>query len=65
MKNILIGFGIILLSLLVTLITFETMSWYHFGDNPTKVVLIRLIIFFFVMVIMFTGIIKIIKKLRK
>ena len=37
---------ILIMSLLITLITFELMSWYHIGDIPTKIVLIRLILFF-------------------
>lgn len=37
---------ILTITLLITLITFELMSWYHIGDIPTKIVLIRLIIFF-------------------
>ena len=43
MKKLLIILGTIILSLIVTFIIFEMMSWYHFGDVPTKLVLIRLI----------------------
>ncbi len=42
---------ILTITLLITLITFELMSWYHIGDIPTKLVLIRLIIFFTVIFI--------------
>ena len=42
--------GIVLITLIVTAIItfvfFEIMSWYHFGDIPTRVVLIRLIAFY-------------------
>ena len=65
MKKIIVGLGIVLLSLLITFVTFETMSWYHFGDIPTKVVLIKLIIFFVVMVAILTGIVLLVNKLKK
>lgn len=65
MKKILIGIGIVLLSLLITFITFDSMSWYNFGDVPTKIVLIRLIIFFVIIVVILTGIVALINKLKK
>lgn len=34
-----------IISLVITFIFFELMSWYHFSDIPTLIVLIRLIIF--------------------
>lgn len=34
---------------LLTFVLFETMSWNHFGDIPTKTVLIRLIAFYCVL----------------
>lgn len=40
---------IIVLSLIFTFMLFEQLSWYHFGDIPTNVVLYRLIIFFFIL----------------
>lgn len=46
MKKTFIIIGTILLSLVITFVIFETLSWYHFGDVPTKVVFIRLIAFF-------------------
>lgn len=46
MRKILKYAGIILLSLIFTFILFEIMSWYHFGDIPTTIVLIRLVICF-------------------
>ena len=65
MKKILIGIGIVLLSLLITFIIFDSMSWYNFGDVPTKIVLIRLIIFFVIIVVILTGIVALINKLKK
>lgn len=65
MKNILTGIIICILSLIITFITFENLSWYHFGDIPTRVVLFRLIIFFIIVVAIITGIILVINKLRK
>ena len=47
MKKLFINIGSVLISLTITFFTFECLSWYHFGDIPTKVVLIRLIAFFF------------------
>ena len=52
----------LLMSALITFIIFEVMSWYHFGDVPTKIVLIRLIAFFCVLVGIFISIISFITK---
>lgn len=42
--------GIVLITLIataiITFVFFEIMSWYHFGDIPTRVVLVRLIAFY-------------------
>ncbi len=46
MKKVVLCLGTIILSLIVTFVTFETLSWYHFGDVPTTVVCVRLIICF-------------------
>ena len=46
MKKNILYFIAVVLSLLITFVFFELMSWYHFGDIPTKVVLVRLIVFF-------------------
>lgn len=46
MKKSIIYFVTIMLSIIVTFVFFELMSLYHFGDVPTKVVLVRLIAFF-------------------
>lgn len=46
MKKASIVFLTLVATGLLTLILFDTMSWYHIGDIPTKVVLIRLIGFF-------------------
>ena len=35
-----------ILSLIITFLVFENMSWYSFDNIPTKVVLLRLIIAF-------------------
>ena len=48
MKKNILYFIAVVLSLLITFVFFELMSWYHFGDIPTKVVLVRLIVFFLV-----------------
>lgn len=56
---------ILILALLITLITFETKSWYHIGDIPTQIVLIRLIIFFITVSIILISIFYLIKKLKK
>ena len=55
-KNILISIFIIILSLAFTFVLFEQLSWYHFGDIPTRVVLYRLILFFLILTIATLGI---------
>lgn len=62
MKKVVVYLGSIILSLIVTFVTFEALSWYHFGDIPTKIVAIRLIIFFCVVECLFLAIFAIIKK---
>lgn len=62
MKKILIGLAIVLVSLIITFVTFESLSWYHFGDIPTKVVLIRLIFFFVFIASIITIIVKKVKE---
>lgn len=64
MKKVIVALGIVSLSLLITFVTFETMSWYHFGDMPTKIVLLRLVVFFVVMVAILTGIVLLVNKLK-
>ena len=64
-KNLLVFLGIIILSLITTFIVFEQLSWYHFGDIPTKIVVNRLIVFFIISVILiFWLCLLIIKKLQ-
>ena len=63
-KSILYVIGIIV-SLIITFLLFESMSWYHFGDIPTKIVLIRLIGFFCALVGISISIIALIIKKRK
>lgn len=53
MRNFIIGIVILVLSMLITLVTFVAMSWYHFGDVPTNIVLLRMIVFtLFVFIVM-------------
>lgn len=65
MKKIITGIIICLISLAITLATFETFNWYHFGDIPTEVVLFRLIGFFIIVNIILTGTIIVFKKSKK
>ena len=61
--------GVILIDLLIcafiTFVFFEAMSWYHFGDVPTRIVLIRLIGFFCILCGISISIIVFIIKKRK
>lgn len=34
------------ISIMITIVTFEAMSWYHFGDDITRIVLIRMLAYF-------------------
>lgn len=65
MKKVIIGLGIAIISLLITFGVFYTMSWYSFGTFPTKVVLIRMIFCFVLIVLLLTAITLLIKKYRK
>lgn len=65
MKRVLSGLGVCILSLIITFVTFELMSWYHFGDIPTKVVALRLIVFFILVIALLTGIVILVKKKKK
>lgn len=47
MKKAIIGIGCIIFSLILTFVIFETLSWCHFGDIPTKIVALRLCTVFF------------------
>ena len=51
-----------IISLAITFLTFEILSWYHFGDIPTKVVLLRLIIVFIIIELIIYSIYKLLKK---
>lgn len=63
MKKASIVFITLVATGLLTLILFDAMSWYHIGDIPTKVVLIRLIGFYCVLSgITLSTIVLIIKK---
>ena len=62
MKKNILYFIAVVLSLLITFIFFELMSWYHFGDIPTKVVLVRLIAFFLVVAGLLISIVALINK---
>lgn len=65
MKKVLSGLGICILSLIITFVTFKLMSWYHFGDIPTKVVALRLIVFFILVIALLTGIVILVNKKKK
>ena len=65
MKKFVAYLGTIIISLIVTFVTFETLSWYHFGDIPTTVVSVRLIIFFCAIVFLFIALFTLIKKFKK
>lgn len=62
MKKNILYFIAVVLSLLITFVFFELMSWYHFGDIPTKVVLVRLIAFFLVVAELLISIVAFINK---
>lgn len=62
MKKNILYFIAVVLSLLITFVFFELMSWYHFGDIPTKVVLVRLIAFFLVVAGLLISIVAFINK---
>ena len=62
MKKNILYFIVVVLSLLITFVFFELMSWYHFGDIPTKVVLVRLIAFFLVVAGLLISIVAFINK---
>ena len=62
MKKNILYFIAVVLSLLITFVFFELMSWYHFGGIPTKVVLVRLIVFFLVVAGLLISIVAFINK---
>lgn len=62
MKKNILYFIAVVLSLLITFVFFELLSWYHFGDIPTKVVLVRLIAFFLVVAGLLISIVAFINK---
>ncbi|MDD2495195.1 MAG: hypothetical protein GX682_00735 [Clostridiaceae bacterium] len=62
MKKSIMYFIAVIVSVIVTLVFFELMSWYHFGDIPTKVVLVRLIAFFCIVSGMLISIVALINK---
>lgn len=62
MKKSIMYFIAVIVSVIVTLVFFELMSWYHFGDIPTKIVLVRLIAFFCIVLGMLISIVVIINK---
>ena len=63
-KNTLILIDL-LVCVFITFVFFEAMSWYHFGDIPTRIVLIRLIGFFCALVGISISTIALIMKKRK
>lgn len=56
---------ILTLSLIITFITFDSLSWYNFGDIPTKVVAFRLILFFAVTAVILAITTLIFKRMEK
>lgn len=62
MKKIIIYLILIFISAINTFVIFELLSWYHFGDIPTKVVLFRLILVFLIFILIFTLITRFINK---
>lgn len=64
MKKLIPYFTIIIIAIFLTFMIFENLSWYHFGDFPTKVVFLRLIIFFIFLTILLCVIYKILKKIK-
>ena len=64
-KKIILGILVCIISLGITFATFETFSWYHFGDIPTEVVLFRLVVFFIITNIILTGFILLIQNKKK
>ena len=53
----------IVLSLIMTFVFFEQLSWYHFGDTPTDSVLYRLIIFFIIIAMAIFSVIYLLTKI--
>lgn len=62
MKKNILYFIAVIISLVITFTFFELMSWYHFGDIPTKVVLVRLIAFFLIVTGLLISIVAFIKR---
>ncbi len=65
LKKTLIGFDIIIVSLLITFVLFYTMSWYSFSTFPTKLVLYRMIFVFILITALLIGITSLITKYKK
>lgn len=65
MKKYFMYIGAIITSLIITFVVFELMSLYHFGDIPTKVVLIRLIACFCLLSGLSISIVALINKRKK
>lgn len=65
MKKFFVNIGSVLISLAITLFVFENLSWYHFGDIPTTVVSVRLIIFFCAIECLFILTLSLIRKYKK
>lgn len=61
-KKTLLVIGIMVLSLLITFLLFEIMSWYDFGSPITRVVLFRIIICFVIIFIILLGLMLLVKK---
>lgn len=64
MKKILLLIIDYIISLVITLLFFYTMSWYSFNTFPTKLVLIRIIICSLLLTVIISMIYIYIKKLK-
>ena len=64
MKKIIPYILVVIVSVITTFFFFAAMSWYHFGDIPTPIVLIRLVFFCVVLICVLSAITYFIKKKR-
>ena len=65
MKNYVVDLIICVVSLAITFLLFEILGWYHIGDMPTTMVISRLIIFFIIINVVLTGIVVLVRKIKK
>ena len=65
MKSILMYILSCLLSFVIIIISFDMLNWYNPFDIPTKVVLVRMIIFFAILELIFIFLISLYNKKNK